>query len=291
MTFELSFEFFPPRTEKGVRNLQATAQALLTHSPFPPEYFSITFGAGGGATQDKTLNICLALQKAVTTPLCPHLSCVRTTKPNLRALLNNYKTMGIKALLVLRGDLPLGEKVLGDFQYANELVAWIKKEYSNTFHISVACYPEVHPQSPNAKIDFCNFKRKVDAGADAAITQYFFNLDSYDHFRELCARANITIPIVPGIMPITQYEQLSKFSAICGAEIPRWLRKRLEAISTDKAAIEKFGAETVTHLCKGLKNSGAPGLHFYTLNHAAPCLAIFSALGIKPKQQNSMSAK
>lgn len=285
MDFNLSFEFFPPKTEKGLKTLKETAKTLLAQSPISPDYFSVTFGAGGGQTQDKTLSTCLTLQDTITTPLCPHLSCVGTDKGRLTELLNRYKIMGISALLVLRGDLPLGVKSLGDFQHANELVAWIKKEYGDTFHLSVACYPEIHPQSPNAKADFEHFKRKVDAGADAAITQYFFNLDSYQYFRDLCDQANISIPIIPGIMPITQYEQLSRFSATCGAEIPRWLRKQLEAISSDKSAVEEFGTEILAQLCQGLKNNGAPGLHFYTLNKAAPCLAICEALEPKAKQK------
>lgn len=288
MDFNLSFEFFPPHTEKGLTSLQATTKTIVAESPSLPDYFSVTFGAAGSSTQDKTLTTCLALQDSVTTPLCPHLSCVGTTKAKLTILLNKYKSLGITALLALRGDLPLGVKSLGDFQHANELVTWIKKEYGDTFHISVACYPEIHPQSPNAKVDFDHFKRKVDSGADAAITQYFFNLDSYQYFKDLCAQANITIPIIPGIMPITQYEQLSRFSATCGAEIPRWLRKQLEVISGDRSAVEKFGTEILTQLCQGLKNNDAPGLHFYTLNKAGPCLAICKELGLEAKQKSKV---
>ncbi len=292
MVFDLSFEFFPPRTSQGLSNLQTTAQTLIAQSPVPPEYFSVTFGAGGNsATQDKTLTTCAALQESITSPLCPHLSCVGTNKSNLKKLLNQYQSMGIRALLVLRGDLPLGEQNFGDFQYASELVSWIKKEYGNAFHLTVACYPEIHPQSPNAKADFDNFRRKIDAGADAAITQYFFNPASYEHFCGLCAKANIQIPITPGIMPITQYEQLSRFSATCGAEIPRWLRKQLETISTDKTAVAQFGTEILVNLCTNLKDSGAPGLHFYTLNKSAPTLDICKKLGLEQKQEQQATQK
>jgi len=294
MVFDLSFEFFPPRSPQGLSNLKSTAQTFISQSPLRPEYFSITFGAGGSsATQDKTLTTCIALQSAITSPLCPHVSCVGTSKSHLRTLLDQYQAMGIRALLVLRGDLPLGENSFGDFQYACDLVSWIKKKYADIFHITVACYPEIHPQASNAKADFEHFQRKVDAGADAAITQYFFNLASYEHFCSLCAKANITIPIIPGIMPITQYEQLSRFSATCGAEIPRWLRKQLETISTDPVAIAQFGTDVLVELCTNLKNSGAPGLHFYTLNKPAPTLAICQRLGLEQKKvpQATMKTK
>lgn len=286
LPFEISYEFFPPKTTKGSEKLITTANILMSSSPLTPAYFSVTFGAGGEQTQDKTLDTCLSMQKQNPTAICPHISCIGMSVQKLRSLLDHYQKAGITKLLVLRGDIPLGETRQSDFKYANELVAWIRETYGNTFHISVACYPEVHPQAPSARDDFSHFKAKVEAGADAAVTQYFFNLDSYENFLDLCARNNVNIPIYPGIMPISHYEQLSRFSAICGAEIPRWLRKQLESINPSEVA--EFGAATVAHLCEGLMHLGAPGLHFYTLNQAKPSLAICEKLDFSRRQRLSL---
>lgn len=283
--FELSYEFFPPKTQKGTDSLLATANTLLSQGPLPPAYYSVTFGAGGGDTQDKTLGTCLTLQQQDSTALCPHISCISMTEEKLRTFLDHYQQNGIQRVLVLRGDIPLGETRPSDFKYANEMVHWIRQNYGNTFHISVACYPEVHPQATNAKNDFSYFKQKVDAGADAAVSQYFYNLDSYENFINLCAQENIDIPIYPGVMPISQYEQLSRFSAVCGAEIPRWLRKQLESLTSNQQDVAEFGTMMVTHLCEGLIRLGAPGLHFYTLNQAKPTLEICHNLNLSSRQK------
>ena len=211
----------------------------------------------------------------------PHLSCVGSTKDNIRTILKNYQDSGISKIVALRGDLPSGMLSAGEFRYANELVDFIRAETGDDFQIHVAAYPEVHPQASSAAEDFKNFKSKVDAGANAAITQYFYNADAYFYFLDTCEKNGINIPIVPGIMPITQYAQLFRFSEMCGADIPRWLRKRLEGFGDDRASIQAFGAELVTQLCQRLLNNGAPGLHFYTMNQAAPTLAILNNLELK----------
>ncbi|MGE4349267.1 MAG: methylenetetrahydrofolate reductase [NAD(P)H] [Candidatus Berkiella sp.] len=274
MALHLSFEYFPPHSKQGLEKLIETSQNL---NPFHPEYYSVTFGAGG-STQERTLETCLALLETTKTNISPHISCVGTEKESIRTLLNQYKIHQIKHLVVLRGDLPSGMVAMGDFAYANELVSWIRKEYGDYFHIAIACYPEVHPQSFDAKKDFNYFKAKVEAGADEAITQYFYNPDSYFYFVEHCQKENINIPIVPGIMPITNYNQLARFSSICGAEIPRWIRKHLESISDDPQSIMSFGVDVVTHLCETLIQGGAPGLHFYTLNKSESTVDICNKL-------------
>lgn len=264
-----SFEFFPPKTEEGAANLQVVHSKLAAQNP---EFFSVTFGAGG-STRDKTFDTVVEIQQKGISA-APHLSCVASTKDNIRAILKNYQEHGISKIVALRGDLPSGMMSAGEFRYANELVAFIRQETGDAFEIHVAAYPEVHPQAPSAAEDFKNFKRKVEAGANAAITQYFYNADAYFYFLDLCEKSGITIPIVPGIMPITQYAQLFRFSEMCGADIPRWLRKRLVDFGDDRVSIQAFGRDLVSKLCQRLLDGGAPGLHFYTMNQSAPTLAI-----------------
>jgi len=268
-----SFEFYPPKTDEGASNLQLVQEKLAKTNP---EFFSVTFGAGG-STRDKTFTTVIDIQSKGI-PAAPHLSCVASTKENIRAILNSYQENGIGRIVALRGDLPSGMMSAGEFRYANELVEFIRQETGDDFKIHVAAYPEVHPQAPSAAVDFKNFKRKVDAGANAAITQYFYNAEAYFYFVDNCEKHGITIPIVPGIMPITQYSQLFRFSEMCGADIPRWMRKRLEDFGDDRESIQAFGLDLVTSLCQRLLDAGAPGLHFYTMNQAAPSLAILENL-------------
>jgi len=270
-----SFEFFPPQTPEGVEKLAATRKQLAT---LKPEFFSVTFGAGG-STQDRTLETIRQI-KAEGYNAAPHLSCVGSTRENIRTMLNTYRDMGIKRIVALRGDLPSGMASTGEFQYASELVSFIRAETGDHFHIEVAAYPEFHPQARSAQDDMLNFKRKIDAGADSAITQYFFNAESYFRFVESCRKLGVTAPIVPGIMPIVKFAQLARFSDACGAEIPRWLRKTLEGFGDDNSAVQSFGFDVVTRLCEKLLAGGAPGLHFYTLNHAAPSMEIWKRLGL-----------
>ncbi|MEQ1546186.1 methylenetetrahydrofolate reductase [NAD(P)H] [Methyloglobulus sp.] len=270
---QFSFEFYPPKTEGGATNLQLVHAKLAEQNP---EFFSVTFGAGG-STRDKTFDTVVDIQQKGISA-APHLSCVASTKVNIRAILKNYQEHGISKIVALRGDLPSGMMSAGEFRYANELVAFIRQETGDDFQIHVAAYPEVHPQASSATEDFKNFKRKVEAGANAAITQYFYNAEAYFYFIDLCEKNGITIPIVPGIMPITQYAQLFRFSEMCGADIPRWLRKRLEGFGDDRASIQAFGLDLVSNLCQRLLDGGAPGLHFYTMNQSAPTLAILENL-------------
>ena len=268
-----SFEFYPPKSPEGAVTLQQVYSKLAELSP---DFFSVTFGAGG-STRDKTFDTVIDIQ-AQGLAAAPHLSCVASTKANIRAILKDYQDNGISKIVALRGDLPSGMMSAGEFRYANELVEFIRQESGDHFQIHVAAYPEVHPQSQSATSDFKNFKRKVDAGANAAITQYFYNAEAYFYFVDLCEKSGITIPIVPGIMPITQYTQLFRFSEMCGADIPRWMRKRLESFGDDKASVQAFGLDVVSDLCQRLLDNGAPGLHFYTMNQSAPCLAILDRL-------------
>lgn len=268
-----SFEFYPPKTKDGAASLQVVHSKLAEQNP---EFFSVTFGAGG-STRDKTFDTVVEIQnKGIAA--APHLSCVASTKENIRSILKSYQEHGISKIVALRGDLPSGMMSAGEFRYANELVAFIRQETGDAFEIHVAAYPEVHPQAQSAAEDFKNFKRKVEVGANAAITQYFYNAEAYFYFVDLCEKNGITIPIVPGIMPITQYAQLFRFSEMCGADIPRWLRKRLEGFGDDRASIQAFGLELVSNLCQRLLDGGAPGLHFYTMNQSAPTLAILGNL-------------
>lgn len=270
-----SFEFFPPKTPEGVEKLRATRRQL---AQLNPRFFSVTFGAGG-STRERTLETVLEIQ-AEQHQAAPHLSCIGSTRENIRAILDEYQSHGISHIVALRGDLPSGTASTGEFGHANELVEFIRGETGNQFHIEVAAYPEVHPQAKSARADLENFKRKVDAGADAAITQYFFNLDAYLNFVDECESLGIDIPIVPGIMPINNYSQLARFSDMCGAEIPRWLRLKLEAYGDDIASIRAYGLDFVTDLCDELLEAGAPGLHFYTLNQAGPTSTIWQRLGL-----------
>ena len=271
-----SFEFFPPKTEKGVANLRNTREQLAS---LGPRFFSVTFGAGG-STRERTFDTVLEIQRESGIKASPHLSCIGSTKANIRDILSLYRNENINHIVALRGDLPSGMGLPGEFRYANELVEFIRAETGDHFHIEVAAYPEFHPQARNADTDLANFKRKVDAGADSAITQYFFNPYAYFHFVERCEKMAIDLPIVPGIMPITNYTQLARFSDMCGAEIPRWIRKRLETYGDDRDSILAFGEEVVTEMCQALLDAGAPGLHFYTMNQAGPSKAIWKNLGL-----------
>ncbi|MFD2191525.1 methylenetetrahydrofolate reductase [NAD(P)H] [Pistricoccus aurantiacus] len=270
----ISFEFFPPATEVGRDKLRRTRDALAERQP---RFFSVTYGAGG-ATQLRTADtVAMISESRINT--APHLSCIGSDKGELRELLVRYREWGIDSLVALRGDLPSGMGGAGELRYANELVEFIREETGNHFEIAVAAYPETHPQAASAAKDLDNFARKVKAGANLAITQYFFSADAYFHFVEQAQALGIEIPIVPGIMPITNYTKLARFSDACGAEIPRWIRKQLETYGDDSESIAAFGEEVVTRLCQRLLDGGAPGLHFYTLNQSAPVLRIVDHLG------------
>ncbi|MCH2338341.1 methylenetetrahydrofolate reductase [NAD(P)H] [Pseudomonas sp. NPDC047963] len=270
-----SFEFFPTKTDAGHEKLLATARCL---AEYKPDFFSCTYGAGG-STRDRTLNTVMQLDGEVKVSTAPHLSCVGGSKQELRELLNLYKDAGIKRIVALRGDLPSGMGMAsGELRYANELVEFIRAETGDHFHIEIAAYPEMHPQARNFEDDLANFVRKAKAGADSAITQYFFNADCYFYFVERVRKMGVETPIVPGIMPITNYSKLARFSDACGAEIPRWVRKQLEAYGDDMESIQTFGAQVITEMCEKLLAGGAPGLHFYTLNQAEPSLAIWDNL-------------
>ena len=270
-----SFEFFPPKTPEGMDKLRATRDRLAL---LKPKFFSVTFGAGG-STRDHSLETVLDIQRAGYAA-APHLSCIGSTHDNIRAILQEYQTHGIRHIVALRGDLPSGMASTGEFRYANELVEFIRSETGDWFNIEVAAYPEYHPQARSARDDLLNFKRKVDAGANSAITQYFFNADAYFNFVDECAALGLTLPIVPGIMPIGNFSQLARFSDACGAEIPRWMRKQLEGYSDDIESIRAFGLDVVTDLCERLLKAGAPGLHFYTMNQALLTTAIWQRLGL-----------
>lgn len=271
-----SFEFFPPRTEAGVANLRETRTALAA---LKPRFFSVTFGAGG-STQDATLETALEIQKESGIQAAPHLSCIGSSKERIREILQLYMENGVEHIVTLRGDLPSGLGEPGEFHYANELVEFIREETGDHFHIEVAAYPEFHPQARSASADIDNFVRKVRSGANSAITQYFYNADAYIRFIESIEQRGLDIPVVPGIMPITNYKNLARFSDACGAEIPRWIRKRLVDFGNDLASIEAFGVDVVTALCQQLLDAGAPGLHFYTMNRASASTAIWKNLGL-----------
>ncbi len=275
-TTPISFEFYPPQTPEGVEKLTAARQRLAA---MKPEFFSVTFGAGG-STQDRTLETIRQIH-AEGHNATPHLSCVGSTRDNVRALLFAYKDMGIKRIVALRGDLPSGMASIGEFQYANELVSFIRAQTGEHFHIEVAAYPEFHPQANSAREDMLNFKRKVNAGANSAITQYFYNTDGYFRFVDECRKLGVTAPVVPGIMPIMRFSQLARFSDACGAEIPRWMRKTMEGYGDDVESVQSFGLDVVTQLCEKLIAGGAPGLHFYTLNQANASLEILKRLGYR----------
>jgi methylenetetrahydrofolate reductase (NADPH) len=270
-----SFELFPPQTPAGLERLRVTRQQL---AQLKPAFFSVTFGAGG-TTRERTLGMALEI-KAEGYEVAPHISCVASTRQSIHDILECYRQAGISRLVALRGDLPSGMAEAGEFRYAAELVAFIRQEFGDTFHIEVACYPEYHPQARSARHDLDNFKRKVEAGADGAITQYFFNADAYFAFVDECEAAGISIPIVPGIMPIGRFSQLARFSDACGAEIPRWVRRKLESFGDDAASVRSFGLDVATALCDRLLQAGAPGLHFYTLNQAGLTSTIWQRLGL-----------
>lgn len=278
-TLPISFEFFPPKGEDGISQLMIQHDLLL---PYGPRFFSITYGAGG-STRDRTRQIVTTFHQRAGIPAVPHLSCIGDTSESLKQLLDTYKAAGINRIVALRGDLPQEvEDIAKEFHYADQLVSFIRQHYGDTFELVVAAYPEVHPEASNAHQDLINFKRKVEAGASAAITQYFYNPDAYEDFLHRCQQQGITIPIYPGIMPITNHDRLVRFSARCGAEIPRWIEKRLLDYQEDDASLQAFGAEVVAQLCEKLMALGAPGFHFYILNQAKPTLNILSHLGRRP---------
>jgi methylenetetrahydrofolate reductase (NADPH) len=270
-----SFEFFPPNTGEGAEKLAQTAKQL---AQLKPKFFSVTYGAGG-STRERTLKAVLDLCEAGHAA-APHISCIGSSRSSVRETLQEYKNHGIRHLVALRGDLPSGTATSGEFHYANELVAFIREEFGGHFFIEVAAYPEYHPQSRSAQEDLNAFRRKIEAGADSAITQYFFNSDCYFHFVEECEAMGLRVPVVPGIMPIGRFSQLARFSDSCGAEIPRWIRKKLEGYGDDTASIRAFGLDIVTDMCDRLLANGAPGLHFYTLNQAGLTTTIWQRLGL-----------
>lgn len=272
-----SIEFFPAKTDVGAEKLREVARRL---GALGPEFFSVTYGAGG-STRDRTLGTVRDVL-ALGYDVAPHLSCIGDSKDEVGELLDLYRSQGVKRIVALRGDLPSGYGGLGEFRYASDLVAFIREETGDHFQIEVAAYPEMHPQARNPQADLQAYVTKVKAGADVALTQYFFNSDAYFRFVDEAEALGATIPVVPGIMPITNSSQLLRFSDACGAEVPRWIRTRLEGFGDDKASIQAFGLDVVTELCEQLRSVGVPGLHFYTMNQAAPVLAICERLGLTP---------
>lgn len=270
----LSFEFFPTRTEEGRKKVAITRQQLRQ---FNPEFFSCTFGAGG-TTRDGTLQTVLDIM-AEDTPAAPHLSCVGSSAEDIADILNTYRAHDIKHIVALRGDIPSGMGMMDGFRYANELVSFIREQHGDWFHIEVAAYPEYHPQAKSAQADIDFFVQKCRAGADSAITQYFYNIDAYFAFVDAVRAKGIDIPIVPGIMPIASFRNLCRFSDMCGAEVPRWLRLKLQAYGDDTASIKALGLDVVTDLCDRLLSQGAPSLHFYTLNQAGLVSTVCQRLG------------
>ena len=271
---KISFEFFPPRTDKAKQSLAQVRQQL---SVITPEYFSVTFGAAG-STQNATLETILEIHKNDTIPATPHLSCIGSSIHNIKELLDQYKAAGINRIIVLRGDIPSGVRDIGDFHYANQLVEFIKNNYNDHFHIKVAAYPEGHPQAIDIQSDLQHFANKIKAGASGAITQYFYNADAYFRFKDDVEKLGIEVPITAGIMPITNYTNLLRFSNLCGAQIPKWILKRLEFYQNDLQSLGEFGADVVSDLCQTLKNQGVDSLHFYSMNLAAPSLRIINNL-------------
>lgn len=273
-----SFEFFPPKTEVGEQKLAEVHSQLAL---LKPDFFSVTYGAGG-STRDGTRQAVSNIQQAGSNA-APHLSFGGSTEQEILTLLNFYKDLGINRLVALRGDIPSGTGGANSFFYANELIDVIRRNTGDHFHIDVACYPEIHPKSDSFDTDLHYFKKKIEAGADSAITQYFYNADAYFYYVERARSAGIDVPIVPGIMPITNYANLARFSTNCGAEIPRWMRQRLQSFGDDSQSIKEFGTEVVTQLCEKLLEGGAPGLHFYTMNQYAPVSAIWNNLGLSSR--------
>ncbi|PSH03209.1 MAG: methylenetetrahydrofolate reductase [NAD(P)H] [Acidobacteria bacterium] len=274
-----SFELFPPRTPEGVTKLPAVIRRL---AELHPDYFSITYGAGG-SNQEGTYETLMTVIKQTGVEAVPHLTCVGSTRAHIACLLDRYREAGVKRVVALRGDLPataMSPSAPGDFHYANELVSFIRETYGNAFKIDVAAYPEMHPQAPSPGVDFENFCRKVEAGADAALTQLFFNADAYFDFMERCDKAGIKIPVIPGIMPITTFDRTVRFCEGCGADLPRWVRLRLEELQDDKPALLDFGLGVVTRLCETLLRNGAPGLHFYTINQSEVVQRLWNNLAL-----------
>lgn len=270
----ISFEFYPPKTDEQRVQLDKTVERLKSRSP---DYVSCTFGAGG-STLSYTPETVRHLTREHGLSAAPHISCIGGTREEISALLEDYKAMGCRRIVVLRGDLPSGMGRTGDFRYASELVEFIRREHNGGFHIEVGCYPETHPQADDARADLRHFKTKVDAGANGAITQYFYNADAYFRFVDDARRLGVSVPIVPGIMPISNFTQLRRFSESCGAEIPRWMTKHMQALGDDAAAIREFAADVVAQLCQRLVHGGAPSLHFYTLNLSKPTLNVLTRL-------------
>jgi methylenetetrahydrofolate reductase (NADPH) len=274
-----SFELFPPRTPEGVAKLPAVAAKLAAVGP---DYFSVTYGAGG-SEQNGTYETMVKVVEHTGLETVPHLTCIGSTRAHIAELLDRYKGAGVKRIVALRGDLPataMSASAPGDFHYANELVGFIRQTHGDSFQIKVAAYPEMHPQATSPDADFGNFRRKVEAGADAALTQLFYNADAYFDFMERCGKAGIDIPVVPGIMPITSFAHAVRFCGGCGADLPRWIRLRLEQLQDQKQALLDFGLEVVTRLCETLLRNGAPGLHFYTVNQAEPTLRLWKNLSL-----------
>ena len=273
MNIEISIEFFPPQTPEGVEKLRIVRSKLAV---LKPEFFSVTFGAGG-STRERTFSVVKEIA-AEGFNAAPHLSCVGSTRANIRDILNEYQAAGIRRIVALRGDLPSGTAEAGEFRYANELVEFIRTETGDHFHLDVAAYPEWHPQARFPRDDLANFVRKAKAGANSAITQYFYNADAYFHFVDEIRAQGVDIPIVPGIMPIASFSKLARFSDACGAELPRWMRRKFEGLGDDTDAIRAFGLDVVTELCQRLLAGGAPGLHFYSMNQSALTLEICQRL-------------
>ena len=271
----VSFEFFPPNTPVGAEKLKTVVQELAAAKP---EFFSVTYGAGG-STRERTFSTVKEVA-AAGHEAAPHLSCVGSSRDSIREILQEYADAGIRRIVALRGDLPSGAGAAGEFRYANELVEFIRAETGDRFHIEVAAYPEWHPQAKSPRDDLAAFKRKVDAGANSAITQYFYNVDAYLHFVDAARKMGVDIPIIPGIMPIGSFSKLARFSDACGAEIPRWMRKSFESYGDDTDSIRAFGLDVVTRLCEKLIAEGAPGLHFYSMNMAGPTTEICRRLGL-----------
>jgi methylenetetrahydrofolate reductase (NADPH) len=269
----ISLEFFPPKTDKQIAQFE---KALPRLKAIAPDYASVTFGAGGSTLSYTPSTVQTLMEAGIDT--APHLSCVGGTRQEIAALLDHYKTLGCRRVVALRGDLPSGMASPGDLRYANELVGFIREHSGEHFHIEVGCYPEIHPQADDALADLANFKAKVDAGANSAITQYFYNADAYFQFVDAAQKAGVNVPVVAGIMPITNYTQLMRFSDMCGAEIPRWVRLKLASFGDDTASIKAFGLDVVTALCERLLAGGAPGLHFYSMNQAAATTALWQRL-------------
>jgi methylenetetrahydrofolate reductase (NADPH) len=270
-----SFEFFPPKTPEGVAKLRAARVQL---AQLRPAFCSVTFGAGGSTREGTLETVREMIGEGL--PSAPHISCIGGSRASLREVLAQYRAGEVRHVVALRGDLPSGAVDAGDFRYASDLVAFIRDETGDHFHVDVACYPEVHPQARSPQEDLDAFERKVRAGADSAITQYFYNRDAYWSFVDACAARGLSIPIVPGIMPIHSAARLARFSDACGAEIPRWIRLRLEGFGDDAASIRAFGLDVVTELCAKLLDEGAPGLHFYTLNTAGLTTTVWQRLGL-----------